>query len=374
MAFDDHRLAEAKAMPIEQVVNLLGIQGLVRMGHELVGPCPACGGRDRFGVNLRKGVIYCRKCDAKGGNIDLVMLTMGMEFKAALEWLVGPSQEISPEERRKREKKAEQNRLVNEARAARERQDAIRMAREIWAEGKPPEGTAVREYLTRRGIAQDLLPELPKCLRFVADLPYTMKAEAGWQVIHRGPAMLAAVQAPDGMLTAVHRTWLDLGHPNGKAKIFDPKTGEAQPSKKVIGSKKGGAIRLSRPSYQAGVMVMGEGIETTLSAMVSGIDADAMFWAGVDLGNMAGRRKTRGEGVKFAGLPDLEDDEAFLPPPCVTRLVYVMDGDSEPRLTRAKLLAGLRRAMLKRPGLKGQIAAAPQGLDLNDVLMGKTDG
>jgi hypothetical protein len=30
--------------------------------------------------------------------------------------------------------------------------------------------------------------------------------------------------------------------------------------------------------------------------------------------------------------------------------------------------------MLKRPGLKGQIAAAPQGLDLNDVLMGKTDG
>lgn len=373
MVETDHRLADAKAMPIEQVVHQLGIQNLARAGHELVGPCPACGGRDRFGVNLRKGVFLCRRCDAKGGVIDLVMLTMGMEFKAALEWLVGPSQQLSPEERRKREERAERNRLINEARAARERADAIKLARDIWADGAKPEGTAVREYLSRRGIAQDLLPVLPTCLRFAPSLPFTVKAESGWQVIHRGPAMLAAVQAPDGMLSAVHRTWIDLDRNNGKALITDPKTGEVLPSKKVIGSKKGGAIRLSRPSHQAEVMVMGEGIETTLSAMVSGVDPDAMFWAGVDLGNMAGRRKTRGEGVKFAGLPDMEDDEAFLPPPCVKRLVYVMDGDSEPRLTKAKLLAGLRRAMLKRPGLKGQIAAAPQGLDLNDVLMGKAN-
>lgn len=361
-------------MPIEQVVNLLGIQSLVRTGHELVGPCPACGGRDRFGVNLRKGVFLCRRCEAKGGTIDLVMLTLGMEFKAALEWLVGPSQELSLEERRKRERQAEQNRLISEARAARERDDAIRMAREIWADGKPPEGTAVREYLVRRGIAETLLPVLPKCIRFAPSLPFTVKADKGWEVIHRGPAMLAAVQGPDGKLSAVHRTWIDLDRPNGKAVVTNPRTGEVQPSKKVIGSKKGGAIRLSGHSHQAAVMVMGEGIETTLSAMVSGVDPGAMFWAGVDLGNMAGRRRTRGEGVKFAGLPDLEDAEAFLPPPCVMRLVYVMDGDSEPKLTRAKLLAGLRRAMLKRPGLKGQIVAAPQGLDLNDLLMGKANG
>lgn len=367
----DHRLDDAKAMPIEHVVNLLGIQGLVRTGHELVGPCPSCGGRDRFGVNLRKGVFLCRRCDAKGGNLDLVMLTMGMEFKAALEWLCGPTQEISDEERRKREKRAEQNRLVNEARAARERQEAIDAAREIWAASMPADGTAVREYLTRRGIRPDLLPALPKCLRFAPALPYTVKAARGWEVIHRGPAMLAAVQAPHGRLSAVHRTWIDLDRPNGKASIVDPKTGEDLPAKKVIGSKKGGAIRLSGNAYQAEVMVMGEGIETTLSAMISGVDAGAMFWAGVDLGNMAGRRVTRGEGMKFAGRPDLEDDEAFVPPPCVARLVYVMDGDSEPRLTRAKLQAGLRRAMVKRPGLRGQIAAAPPGLDLNDILMGK---
>ena len=372
MQSPDYRLADAKAMPIEQVVNLLGVQGLVRTGHEMVGPCPSCGGRDRFGVNLRKGVFLCRRCDAKGGNLDLVMLVMGMEFRAALEWLCGPSQQISDEERRARERRAEQNRLVNEARAARERQDAIRSAREIWNGAGPAEGTAVRAYLELRGIAASLLPRIPTCIRFAASLPYTVKADRGWEVIHRGPAMVAAVQGPDGVLSAVHRTWIDLSRPNGKASIVDPNTGEALPSKKVIGSKKGGAIRLSGPKHQASVMVMGEGIETTLSAMISGVEAGAMFWAGVDLGNMAGRRVTRGDGMKFAGIPDLEDDEAFVPPPAVARLVYVMDGDSEPRLTRAKLEAGLRRAMVKRPGLKGQIAAAPQGLDLNDVLLGKT--
>lgn len=372
MQSPDYRLADAKAMHIEQVVNLLGIQGLVRAGHEMVGPCPSCGGTDRFGVNLRKGVFLCRRCDAKGGNIDLVMLVMGMEFRAALDWLCGPSQQISDEERRAREKKAEQNRLVNEARAARERMDAIRAAREIWNAGVPAEGTAVRAYLERRGIAAALLPQIPKCIRFAPSLPFTVKAAQGWDVIHRGPAMLAAVQGPDSLLTAVHRTWIDLDRANGKAEIRDPKSGEALPPKKVIGSKKGGAIRLSGPRHRAPVMVMGEGIETTLSAMISGVEAGAMFWAGVDLGNMAGRRVTRGDGMKFAGIPDLEDDEAFVPPIGVERLVYVMDGDSEPRLTRAKLEAGLRRAMVKRPGLKGQIAAAPQGLDLNDVLLGKT--
>jgi hypothetical protein len=98
-------------------------------------------------------------------------------------------------------------------------------------------------------------------------------------------------------------------------------------------------------------------------------DSTAMYWAGVDLGNMAGRQE-RVPGTRHSGLPDLDDAEAFLPPVGVTRLVYVQDGDSEPKSTRAKLEAGLRRAMVARPGLRGQIAPAPDGKDLNDVLMG----
>ncbi len=368
MAFDDARRAEAQAMPMPDVVERLGLSGLTRAGHELVGPCPRCGGTDRFGINLRKGVFGCRRCGGKGGGIDLVMFVMECSFPAALEFLCGAAHEVSPEERARRAAIAEENRLSNEARAAKERAEARALAARLWRDALSPEGTPVRAYLERRGITQALLPRLPACLRYCPDLRFTVRLDREWRVVHSGPAMLAAVQGADGRLSAVHRTWIDLTHPRGKAVLRHPVTGEALPSKKVLGSKKGGAIRLSGPQREAPVMVMGEGIETTLSAMVAGVHADAVFWAGVDMGNMAGRLE-RGAGLKFAGRPDLEDDDAFLPPQWVRRLIYVQDGDSDARDTRSKMEAGVRRAMVRRPGLQGQIAAAPVGMDLNDVLL-----
>ncbi|MFD1809298.1 hypothetical protein ACFSHQ_18085 [Gemmobacter lanyuensis] len=117
------------------------------------------------------------------------------------------------------------------------------------------------------------------------------------------------------------------------------------------------------------MLIMGEGIETTLTALIADVPAGAGYWSGISLGNMAGQRRL-GQGLKYAGLPDLGDAEAFVPPPGVERLIYVQDGDSEPKLTRAQLLAGLRRAMALRPGLRGQIVMAGAGVDLNDVLLG----
>jgi hypothetical protein len=66
----------------------------------------------------------------------------------------------------------------------------------------------------------------------------------------------------------------------------------------------------------------------------------------------------------------MEDDRAFLPPRGLARLVFVQDGDSDPKETRAKLQSGLRRAKLRDPGLVIQIARCPEGRDSNDVLMG----
>lgn len=43
--------------------------GLKRLGGELVGPCPACGGTDRFRVTQRGGV-FCRQCCPDGKSID----------------------------------------------------------------------------------------------------------------------------------------------------------------------------------------------------------------------------------------------------------------------------------------------------------------
>jgi hypothetical protein len=69
----------------------------------------------------------------------------------------------------------------------------------------------------------------------------------------------------------------------------------------------------------------------------------------------------------------MDDSEAWLPPVWVKTLIFVQDGDSDPKLTRSKLLAGLRRAKIKRPGLRGYIVHAGDGRDLNDILMGQRD-
>lgn len=375
---DDTRVAEAHALPIAEVVERLELSGLQRAGGELVGPCPVCGGTDRFGVNLQRNVFVCRKAcgaHAQGDQLALVQHVLGKSFPEALDWLVGPRQELSPEERRRIEQRTEANRRARSQAEARARAESIAAARKIWAASTSAEGSPVRDYLTHRAISAELLPVMPRCLRFMGDCPYTIPDEdhrGRWRVIHRGPAMIAAVQSPDGTLTAVHRTWLDLDQPSGKAAITDPMGRRTDlPAKKVLGSKKGGAIRLSSPA-DATTLVMGEGIETTLSGRVSERHrAGSAFWAGVDLGNMAGRRRL-GEGLKYAGLPDLDDAEAWLPPPQIRHLVFIQDGDSDPRLTRAKLESGLRRAMALRPGLTGSIVFPGEGLDLNDVLRGRS--
>lgn len=372
MRAEDPRVAEAKAKPIGDVVHLLGIPNLKRMGHELVGPCPKCGGTDRFAVNTRKGVFQCRVCDAKGDGIALVQFDRGCDFPEALTWLCGEIDGATAAERQARI--AEARRKAEDAKRVEEkfRADVIRQARKLWEEGRKPAGTDVQAYLARRSIDIEALGGFRHCIRFHPDLPYAHHIGGEWRVVHRGPAMLAAIQGPDGKFSGLHRTWLDLAQPKGKARVIHPETGEALEVKKALGSKKGGAIRLTG-GLQAETMVCAEGLETTWSAMMGGVYEGAAFWCLIDLGNMSGRRQS-GPGLKYAGLPDLDDGEAFVPPSWVKRLIFVMDGDSDPRDTRAKLEAGLRRAMALRPGLRGQIAAAPNGFDLNDVLMGAGNG
>lgn len=356
-------------MPMREVVERLGIAGLVRSGGELVGPCPQCGGIDRFGVNLQHPVWGCRKCATGGDQVALVRHVLGLDFRAALDWLCGPASGLDAAQAEARARRAAENRRAQAEVARRERAKAISQARRIWGESVPAEGTAVRDYLALRGIPATRLPVLPAALRFAPAARYVIPAgrRGEYSEIHRGPAMVAAIRNPAGEITAVHRTWLDLTRANGKAELGLDPAGRPWPAKKVLGSKKGGAIRLRSPEG-ATTLVMGEGIETTLSALLAEPPpGGAAFWAGVDLGNMGGRRQ-RGEGLKFAGIPDLEDGEAFLPPSCICHLVYVQDGDSDPRLTRATLEAGLRRAMALRPGLTGGIVRAAEGRDLNDML------
>src|SRR5438445_766257 len=127
-------------------------------------------------------------------------------------------------------------------------------ARRLFAISRPTEGTLVELYLRRRGIA-DLhhggsLRYQPRCYYHGADeeLPPEI-----W------PAMIACVTDVDGVITGVHRTWLD---PDG----FDPnRLGKApiDTPRRAMGDLLGNAVRFGVADDD--VLVAGEGIETMLS-------------------------------------------------------------------------------------------------------------
>ncbi len=364
--FLEERSAAAAALPMGEVVERLALAALRPHSGELVGPCPVCGGRDRFAIHQTKAVFNCRICGGHGGVVQLVQHVMGCDYGAAVDWLLGDADlEISEAELQRRKEKRARDEARQRAASGRFRRQAISDARAIWQRSRDGNLGVVAAYLAARGISREMLPQIPRALHFIADHPYVKRIDREPVTMHRGPAMIAAIHGPGDDIVAVHQTWVDRSPPHGKARIvFD---GEEQPAKLVRGSKKGGAIRLYTPRG-ADTLVMGEGIETTLSALVARPFANAAYWAGVDLGNMSGRMRKADRGARWSGIPDMADEEAFVPPAWVQRLVYIMDGDSDPAMTRAKLECGLRRAMALRPGLKGRIAKAGDGVDLNDVL------
>ncbi|WP_373354093.1 primase-helicase zinc-binding domain-containing protein [Pseudoroseicyclus sp. CXY001] len=374
----DAQLEAARGLSIAEIAERLALEGLHKSGAERVGPCPACGGTDRFALNVAKDVWLCRHCTPDGGDgIALVRLVLSCDLPAAIAWLVGSAEvELSPEVAERRARERAQAKREREEEAARRRAEAVAMAREMWAAGKPAKGSAVADYLACRGLAS-MAAAPPPCLRFAPSLPYLVGQGRDARTIHEGPVMLAAIAQPDGSLGAIHRTWLDLSRPKGKARIVDPTIRDPDrqvlSAKKSWGHKKAGAIRLTHPNARGfDTLVMGEGIETTATALEAGTFQAAAHWAGVDLTNMAGRRITRRKGMLYRGIPDLdgEDVDGFLPPPWVRWLVFIQDGDSEPRLTRAQLMAGLRRARARNPMLERiSIVHAGEGRDLNDIVM-----
>jgi hypothetical protein len=74
----DARIERARSVPIASIAP----PGLKRCGKELVGPCPRCGGTDRFSIQPDDGVWSCRGCPRKangkiagGDPIDLIRMS-----------------------------------------------------------------------------------------------------------------------------------------------------------------------------------------------------------------------------------------------------------------------------------------------------------
>lgn len=74
-----------------RVENVLADRNIRLTGkNERIGPCPVCGGKDRFSINTTKQVFNCRGCGKGGqGAIDLVMFMDGIGIDTACEKLTG---------------------------------------------------------------------------------------------------------------------------------------------------------------------------------------------------------------------------------------------------------------------------------------------
>ncbi|MCR6672184.1 hypothetical protein [Devosia ginsengisoli] len=356
-------------------------------GLDRAGPCPmpGCGGTDRFSIHTGKNLFRCRQCDIAGeGVIKLVMLTQGLGFTEACELITGRRADapFDPEKAAEIRRQNEAAEKRNRDDAERYRQKARREGYEIWqARSRDPGRPLVAEYLMIRGLLTARLVELFDQIRLGQhdDLPYMDRAKSGpWVQLAKAPAMLAPIQMADDRFGAVHRTWLDLAQPKGRLVLVHPDTGKALETKKALGIKQGGAIRLFTPENPRRI-IMGEGIETTLTPLAHAFEPDTAYWAGVDVGNMAGKASRDPDGKIVQDRPDLADLDCWQPPDWCEELIYLGETEKAERNTDAKLTRGLLRAQLLRrqareanpdlPDLVTEFVLAPEGGgDINDLV------
>lgn len=357
-------------------------------GIDRAGPCPVCGGTDRFSVHVRKNTFHCRQCGLSGsGSIALVQQVDNVTFVQACEIVTGrraedPVDPARAEELRRKAASAAEERDRQE-REYREKARADGYA--LWRNRSADAGRGiVLQYLQIRGLlTSDLLSVWPEIKLGQHDgLVYWLAVRGERRPIElaKSVAMLAPVQLADGRFGAVHRTWLDLDQPNGKLRVLHPQTGAPVDVKKTLGTKQGGAIRLYTPE-DACRIVMGEGIETTLTALAHNFEPKTAYWAGVDVGNMAGKACLDRDHKRIEARPDLDDCDCFLPPEWCEQLIYLGETESGGRNTISKLTRGLLRARMLRqeariarpdlPDLSTELVEPPADGDLNDIV--KTD-
>ncbi|RVT93713.1 DUF7146 domain-containing protein [Sphingomonas crocodyli] len=193
------------------------------------GPCPFCGGKDRFRFdNKGEGSFYCSQCGA-GKGFDFLLRLKGWDFKRAANEIDQVIGNVSAEQARPA--------MAPERRRA--------MLNTLWMGGAPVrEGDAVASYLAGRDLP---LPASLGCLRFSSSCPVPDSPL-------KLPAMLALVTGLDGKPVNIHRTFLG---PNGKADIDKPRA--MMPGDLPAGS----AVRLAPHGEKLGIA---EGIETALGA------------------------------------------------------------------------------------------------------------
>jgi putative DNA primase/helicase len=275
------------------------------------GPCPACGGKDRFRFDdkLGHGTFICSHCGA-GDGPKLAMLFRGWEFGELLDHLGGGSATFA---------KALPGRpapvLVEEM-----PDDKRRRMNALWGKALPIKATdPAGIYLASR------LGRFPAGtgLRHHARCPYP--EGENWH------AMLAMFVGPDGTPSGLHRTYLT---PEGrKAPLVSGKLSLGH-------LRDGGAVRLAAHSHVLGIA---EGIETALAASML---FDVPCWAALNAGRLA----------------------VWEPPPGVRRVVIFADNDEN--FTGQTAAFDLAARLDARVAVEIETPVRP-GSDWADVLLSR---
>ncbi|MFO1431278.1 MAG: toprim domain-containing protein [Candidatus Competibacteraceae bacterium] len=220
------------------------------------GPCPACGGKDRFRFDDREGhgTFYCNQCGS-GDGFHLLERVHSWSFPEALQsvahWLglevsSGPTH-LQPRPGKRPSLLTSITDPVKVERRRRRLQQTWEEALPLWDRRALP----ARRYLVHRGLALAVYPET---LRLHPDLPYFDEDGSGtgcW------PALLAVVSGIDGQPVTLHRTYLTTE--GNKAPVGEAKKLMTYPGDRTLS---GGAIRLFPVQPVLGVT---EGIETALA-------------------------------------------------------------------------------------------------------------
>ena len=150
----------ARAEKIETVLRERGIlKTLKGRGGNFAGPCPNCGGKDRFGVNLSRGnggVFNCRGClRAAAMRFRWSCFLTAAASRSAVEVLVGPppdgrgetADQLREREKRRieRRERLERETIERKACEADELQNRLSYCDALWRETVPlpPSGDCV---------------------------------------------------------------------------------------------------------------------------------------------------------------------------------------------------------------------------------------
>lgn len=213
------------------ILAVLGVDERALSGKH--GPCPLCGGRDRFRFDDKegRGTYFCSGCGA-GDGVALAMGITGLSFRDVAREVERIAGTVRP----------------TAARHERTDEDKLAALRRAFRDSRPLQrGDGVCTYLTGRGLE---LYDLPMSVRLHPGMAYLDDGK----VLGTFQAMLATVTDAAGRAVSLHRTYIEGGR---KAPV-------AHPRKLMQGLPlAGAAIRLTPVSRTLGIA---EGIETALAA------------------------------------------------------------------------------------------------------------